>query len=193
MPPTLTGDSVYADGKTVSMIGCAREGSAADKASPCRDIDPCSLAAANINPLTGLSSDYLNHFNEAVMLLELIPLMPECRADLVAWHPLDYREHFARSQLRQRELAIAAYDQSKLSTRRDFDALCARMTAIVLAAQRAIRVEGRTRMTLSVAAEAAARLRPLLAAASALIHGHSHGGPGPVADSQAAVDAILAP
>jgi hypothetical protein len=27
------------------------------------------LRAANINPRTGLATDYLNHFNEAIMLL----------------------------------------------------------------------------------------------------------------------------
>jgi hypothetical protein len=26
----------------------------------------------NINPVTGLSTDYLNHFTEAIMLLELL-------------------------------------------------------------------------------------------------------------------------
>ncbi|MEO8318885.1 MAG: hypothetical protein ABI561_11235, partial [Bradyrhizobium sp.] len=36
------------------------------------------LKAANINPRTGLATDYLNHFNEAIMLLEMVPDMPEC-------------------------------------------------------------------------------------------------------------------
>lgn len=39
------------------------------------------LRVANINPRTGLATDYLNHFNEAVMLLEMIPDMPECAED----------------------------------------------------------------------------------------------------------------
>ena len=41
-------------------------------------IDAERLAAANINPKTRLASDYLNHFNEAIMLLDLLPSMPEC-------------------------------------------------------------------------------------------------------------------
>src|SRR5687768_4614722 len=76
----------------------------------CLAADPFSLAEANINPLTGLSTDYLNHFNEAVMLLEMLPCMPECGEDLAAWRPLTYQEHFERSQLTHRELTIAAYD-----------------------------------------------------------------------------------
>jgi len=39
------------------------------------------LRAANINPPTGLATDYLNHFSEAVMLLEMVPVMPECAED----------------------------------------------------------------------------------------------------------------
>ena len=41
------------------------------------------LRAANINPHTGLATDYLNHFNEAVMLLEMVPDMPECAEDFL--------------------------------------------------------------------------------------------------------------
>ena len=53
-----------------------------------------SLRAANINPRTGLATDYLNHFNEAVMLLEMIPDMPECAEDFLGWQPLSYRRAF---------------------------------------------------------------------------------------------------
>src|SRR5262245_28249336 len=46
------------------------------------------LRDANINPRTGLATDYLNHFNEAIMLLEMIPDMPECADDFLEWRPL---------------------------------------------------------------------------------------------------------
>jgi len=46
------------------------------------------LRAANINPRTGLATDYLNHFNEAIMLLEMVPAMPECAEDFLTWYPL---------------------------------------------------------------------------------------------------------
>src|SRR5256886_5047348 len=36
------------------------------------------LRTANINPRTGLATDYLNHCNEAIILLEMIPDMPKC-------------------------------------------------------------------------------------------------------------------
>ena len=40
-----------------------------------------SAQGTNIDPQTLLATDYLNHFNEIVMLLELIPDMPECFED----------------------------------------------------------------------------------------------------------------
>src|SRR6201999_2975266 len=63
------------------------------------------LRAANINPRTGLATDYLNHFNEAIMLLEMIPDMVECAEDFLAWTPLSYAEHFTASNFKARDLA----------------------------------------------------------------------------------------
>src|SRR3981189_4000117 len=70
------------------------------------------LRAANINPRPGLATDYLNHFNEAVMLLEMIPDMPECAEDFLDWRPLSYAEHFTASNFRARDLATSAYNSA---------------------------------------------------------------------------------
>src|SRR5262249_29185455 len=51
-------------------------------------VDRARLIEANINPVTGLATDYLNHFNEAIMMLELAPQVPECIDDFCAWRPL---------------------------------------------------------------------------------------------------------
>src|SRR5712675_3406241 len=75
------------------------------------------LRAANINPRTGLATDYLNHFNEAIMLLEMIPDMPECAEDFLSWHPLSYAEHFMASHFKSRELAIEAYESAEPAIR----------------------------------------------------------------------------
>ncbi|MCX7320295.1 MAG: hypothetical protein NT113_12670, partial [Hyphomicrobiales bacterium] len=80
------------------------------------------LAAANINPRTGLATDYLNHFNEAIMLLELIPDMPDCYELFLEWQPLSYAEHFIKSNFKGRDLAIAAYEAAPATVRTDFDA-----------------------------------------------------------------------
>lgn len=67
------------------------------------------LAGTTINPRTLLATDYLNHFNEVVMLLDLVADMPDCRADLDAWRPLSYEEHFRKSGFAHSGLAVEAY------------------------------------------------------------------------------------
>src|SRR3982074_2661557 len=74
------------------------------------DARAARLRAANINPRTGLATDYLNHFNEAVMLLEMVPDMPECAEDFLGGRPMSYAEHFKASNFNARDLAIEAYN-----------------------------------------------------------------------------------
>src|ERR1700692_597443 len=97
------------------------------------------LHAANINPRTGLATDYLNHFNEAVMLLEMVPDMPECAEDFLDWHPLSYAEHFTASNFKARDLAISAYDSADPAIRAEFDNITSAMTSILTAVGSAMR------------------------------------------------------
>src|ERR1700687_5186756 len=97
------------------------------------------LRAANINPRTGLATDYLNHFNEAIMLLEMIPDIPDCAEDFLAWYPLSYAEHFTLSNFKARDLAIEAYELADTSTRAEFDNITSTMTSILTAVGAAMR------------------------------------------------------
>ena len=83
---------------------------------------PDVLAAANINPNTRLATDYLNHFNNVVMLLELVPDMPDMAEDVRGWAPATYEDYFRGSHFRERDLAIAAYHAADPTVRGDFDA-----------------------------------------------------------------------
>src|ERR1700687_865896 len=103
------------------------------QASPDEEARAAQLRAANINPRTGLATDYLNHFNEAIMLLEMIPDMPECSEDFLEWQPLSYREHFTASNFRARDLAIEAYESADADVRAEFDQLTTAMTSILTA------------------------------------------------------------
>src|ERR1700748_2325397 len=105
-------------------------------------VDPARAAllrAANINPRTGLATDYLNHFNEAVMLLEMIPDIPECAEDFLAWSPLSYAEHFTATNFKARDLVIEAYEQADREIRTRFDQLTKTTTDILLAGGRPMR------------------------------------------------------
>jgi hypothetical protein len=166
---------------------------AVEEDSSCWATDPFRLAEANINPVSGLSTDYLNHFNEAVMLLEMVPVMPECREDLAEWRPLSYHDHFRRSQLKHRELMMAAYDLADPTTRVPFDAVCDRMKALVLVTSAAMAFDLPAMGLAQIAEESAAGLKMLIGRANLLIHGRADA-PGEhrgLAETQAAVDAIL--
>ena len=97
------------------------------------------MRAANINPRTGLATDYLNHFNEAIMLLEMVPDMPECAEDFLEWQPLSYGEHFTASHFKARDLAIEAYESAEASVRAEFDNVTSAMTSILTAVGDAMR------------------------------------------------------
>jgi len=133
-------------------------------------IDRARLIEANINPVTGLATDYLNHFNEAIMMLELAAQMPECIDDFCAWRPLSYCEHFAASSFRERDLAITAYALADPSLRRRLDELADAMNAILLATAAAMQ-SAEPRALAIVAKGSLRRLRALVSRAGAVIHG----------------------
>jgi hypothetical protein len=85
--------------------------------------DPDVLARANIMPATGLATDYLNVFNEAVMLFGLLPDMPDMIDELLVWEPLTYEQHFARSGFQAKDLAILAYQNAAPEIKEPFDTL----------------------------------------------------------------------
>jgi hypothetical protein len=129
------------------------------------------LSAANINPQTGLASDYLNHFNEAIMLLEMIPDIPDCAADFLSWQPLTYREHFMASHFKARDLAIEAYEQAAPDIRAKFDKLTATMTSILTAVASAMQQARQDKTRAALATEASGWVRPLVARAGGIING----------------------
>ena len=57
-------------------------------------------ASALVNPASGVANDYLNHFNEILLLIENLPaLLPEMVDELLGWKPVSYRGYFERSPL----------------------------------------------------------------------------------------------
>lgn len=74
-----------------------------------------------VHPVTGLATDYLNHYNEIVMLLDMVPSMPECIEDAAAWQPKSYVEHFRGSGLGIAKGVIGAYETAPQKYRAAFD------------------------------------------------------------------------
>src|SRR4051812_29331569 len=129
------------------------------------------LLAANINPNTGLATDYLNHFNEAIMLLEMIPDMPDCFQDFLDWQPLSYREHFTASNFKARDLAISAYESADPAVRDEFDNLTGTMTSILTAVGAAMREARQDKTRAALAEQATGWVKPLVALAGGVING----------------------
>jgi hypothetical protein len=135
------------------------------------DARTAQLRAANINPRTGLATDYLNHFNEAIMLLEMVPDMPECAEDFLGWQPLSYREHFMASNFKARDLAIEAYDSADGGIRAEFDNITSAMTSILTAVGAAMREAQQEKTRATLAEQASGWVKPLVALAGGIING----------------------
>ncbi|QQP87363.1 hypothetical protein IGS68_14665 [Skermanella sp. TT6] len=132
---------------------------------------------ANISGKTLLATDYLNHFNEIVMLIEMVPDMPDMVEDCRAWHPKSYQQHFRDSGFSEKELAIEAYDHVPNKFRSPFEATIAQMDAVILFTL--------DRMEAAIAAEDSDRLRfdcstsvemlhKIMQVANGIIHGTTH-------------------
>jgi hypothetical protein len=130
----------------------------------------------NINPQTLLATDYLNHFNEIIMMLEMIPDVPECLEEAREWQPKSYQDHFRDSQFRDKELAIEAYDHVPSKFRAAFENVISQMNALVAASIDHIAevIEGGNPEELRfVCSEASRGVQKLMDLASAVIHGSS--------------------
>lgn len=157
------------------------------------DVDAVAAMATrcegtNVNAQTFLATDYLNHFNEVVMLLGMLGDMPEMFEDVAAWTPKSYVEHFHSSSIADKDLAIAAYALAPACYRVPFDATIAQAERVVVQAVALIGPaldSGDTERAV-LAGEATSRiLQKLIDVASGIIHGSEKG------MSQAEIDIVL--
>lgn len=130
-----------------------------------------ALRRANIHPETGLATDYLNHFNEVVMLMDMLPDMPDCAEDVLAWQPCGYVEHFERSSFAAKDLATAAYAAAPKAVRAYLETIVLQIDGEVARAQALLKAGPDEAACEEVARLAAEEIRPLIAAASGAIHG----------------------
>lgn len=129
------------------------------------------VAGTNIDPATLLSTDYLNHPNEAAMLLGLAADMPEMLDELRAWRPKTYVRHFEESGLAWAPLAVECYHAAPAAVREAFDARCAAVDeAVARAVAELDALRHDPAAFAHAAARAAERVTGLIAAASAATH-----------------------
>jgi hypothetical protein len=142
----------------------------------------------NVNERTLLATDYLNHVNEIIMLLELVPDAPECLEDCRAWQPMSYVEHFQASSIADRDLAIEAYAFSPPEFRANFDRLTLEMHRVIagaLASLDAALAQGDEPRARRVVELAVGALKTMVDQASSTIHGDIQ------VMNQAAIDGLM--
>ena len=92
------------------------------------------VEGTNISSQTLLATDYLNHFNEIIMLFGLLPDMPDMIEECKDWVPATYQEHFANSTFSDRDLAIEAYEYVPTVYREAFETTITLLDRLILAA-----------------------------------------------------------
>jgi hypothetical protein len=139
------------------------------EATAARIADIAAEAITGIDPHTGLASDFLNQFNEVLMLLEVTGSDPALDRDLHHWRPRGYIEHFEASHLRDSALVIEAYALCPASVRRRFDRLSGDLSAFILQGLAELHPLGGEAMH-HASGMLAARIRRRVESLSAIIH-----------------------
>ena len=163
-------------------------------------LDKDELAQANINPDTGLATDYLNHYNEVAMLVDMLESMPDVVEDILEWRPITYPEHFLITGFRAKELAIEAFHKCEPDIRNRFETACQAVEARIQDVQAQL---GTDAPDLKLAASSSAEIYDLIATVGGVINPHgvqtpsetdgwsdldeNHG----AAEEQAAIDALF--
>lgn len=132
------------------------------------------VRGANINVQTLLATDYLNHFNELVMLLEIIPEMPELLDEAKAWRPVSYQDHFRRSSFSDAALAVEAYDFVPQEHRRPFEKTVEQLNSLIQTTVERLEVDlasGNMELTRINATALSQVIQRLQDVASGIIHG----------------------
>jgi hypothetical protein len=148
-----------------------------------------------VNERTLLATDYLNHFNELIMLLEMVPDMPECLEDVKAWQPKTYEAHFAQSGFAYKALALLAYDNAPAEFRQPFDTIVLRMNTLIkggIATVESAVKRGRLEEVRFAVDTLAKALHNLVGAAGNIINGHvALAQAKPAANAQADIDKLF--
>lgn len=146
------------------------------------------VRGSNIDEQTLLATDYLNHFNEVVMLLQMVPDMPEILDEAKAWAPKSYEDHFRDSTVADKDLAIEVYPHVptnfKLAFEQTIDQLNRLVAVVIDRLERLIEQNDPDQLRM-VATESARSIERLMDIAGGIIHGNAK------TMDQAEIDALL--
>jgi hypothetical protein len=132
------------------------------------------VAPTTIDNGTLLSTDYFNAFNEVIMLLGMMPDMPEMFDEVRGWHFRTYEEHFRESGLGIAPLAIEAYGHVEPPVRAEFERNIAQLRLTVETARETLAQmmdRGELERFKYSAIDYSMQLQALVDAGSAIVHG----------------------
>jgi L-alanine-DL-glutamate epimerase-like enolase superfamily enzyme len=140
-----------------------------------------------------LSNDYLNHYSEVLMLLEMASVDPAVVDEIRDWEPVSYRAYFEASPLRRAPAALAAYEALAPERRAVFEELTAAMDRLALAAIRALTPPCEPEGAALVTEATVPALRRLIETAAAFLNsgGRHRSADGEVEAAQEAIDRLL--
>lgn len=144
----------------------------------------------NLDPVTLLATDYLNHFNEIVMLLELVADMPDMLEDAKAWTPVDYIGHFQASSIADKGIAIEAYPFVPPIYKEPFEKTVSLINELIASSIERLDdavANGDPDLIREIATRQSRNIQRLTEAASAIMHGSSE------RLAQADVDKLMMP
>lgn len=145
---------------------------------------PDVLKAANINPNTGLATDYLNHYNEVAMMIATLDDMPEMREPVLEWRPVGYATHFRMTGFRDRDLAVEAYENVPPDVKARFFEARRQVELVILEVQDLMQVAPEASSQLAARA-------PEIFAAIARLGGIINGGEQVASTAQSDVDSLF--
>ncbi|HEY5794928.1 MAG TPA: hypothetical protein VIU82_07915 [Bosea sp. (in: a-proteobacteria)] len=149
---------------------------------------------AETSRLPRLSTDFLNRYSEALMLIEMAAEDDDAVQDLQAWRSVTYRQHFETSSLRCAPSAIAAYESVVPERRAGFEELCKAMTRLVTTATALLADKPQGLETMTITEVAGEALRRQIGRATQFINANGKVDIGSVESRslQAEIDALLA-
>lgn len=154
---------------------------------------PASKTSADELARAHLSNDYLNHYSEVMMLIEMAEMDPEIARELSAWRPQSYPDYFAASRLRRAPDALAGYEALAPDRREAFEAIVDAMDRLALTAITALEPPCETAEAALVAKVTLPAFRGLIDSAATFLNsgGRQLSRDGRVEAAQAVIDRLM--
>lgn len=146
------------------------------------------LSDANINPSTGLATDYLNRFNEAVMLLDMLATLPGTPRRLSVVGADELSRALSRLAFPDTR-ARPCRETADSNVRSSLDTLAVTMAVVLEATRAAMTSDLKPETIAALAGNAVGWLKPLIARAGAIINGDEEVTDAP--SPQAVVDQLM--